>query len=274
MPGPPAAGAPVVDSPAPANEDVSRPAFIPLPLHPVWVTPLLLGVNLLLYLLLSIAADNSFFQALWDGANIEALVRFGAKENRAIIAGEYWRFLTPVFLHIGLLHLLFNQYALYLFGREVERLFGPFRFGALYLLAGLGGSLASFAFSPVVAAGASGAIFGIVGALILFFWLNRELLGEMGRQQARTLLTLLGFNLLLGLLIPGIDNFGHMGGLLVGLLLGALFSPRYEVQPLEQPPFLRIKERPSFLPAWAVAGMTFVALLVAIGLALPMAPVR
>ncbi|MBA3533873.1 MAG: rhomboid family intramembrane serine protease, partial [Ardenticatenales bacterium] len=180
-----------------------QPAYLPLPLHSVWLTYGILLLNVLLFMLLSLSARIGFFPAFTEGADIPTLVAFGAKYNRGILDGETWRLLTPIFLHIGFVHLLFNQYALYLFGREVERLFGTLRFVIIYLLAGLAGSIASFAFSAAVSAGASGAIFGIIGALTLFFWRNREFLGEAGKQQTRSLLGMIGVNLLLGFTIPG-----------------------------------------------------------------------
>ncbi len=164
---------------------------------------------------------------------------FGAKANAAIKAGEYWRLLTPIFLHIGVLHLIFNQYALSIFGREMETIFGTARFAAIYLLSGLFGSLASFAFNPVISAGASGAIFGIIGAMAAFFLRNRQTLGQMGRDQLRSLLVLIGFNLFLGTAVSGIDNWGHIGGLISGIVLGLLLAPTYTFERLPAPPFAR-----------------------------------
>jgi rhomboid protease GluP len=248
------------------------PAFLPLPLHRAWLTYAILGLNILLFLLLTLIARNGFFDALTGGADRATLVAFGAKENHAILAGEYWRFLTPVFLHIGMIHLLFNQYALYLFGREVEQLFGTLRFALIYLLAGVAGSVASFAFSAAVSAGASGAIFGIIGALTVFFLRNGEFLGEAGRQQMRSLLGLIGINLFLGFTIPGIDNYSHMGGLAAGLLLGAALAPTYTVEELPPPLFAQVMERPTPLPPLLVALLALGLLGAAAFLALPMAP--
>jgi rhomboid protease GluP len=251
-----------------------QPTYLPLPLHPAWLTYGILLLNVLLFLLLTFSAEIGAFPALTVGADTRTLIAFGAKSNLHILRGDYWRFLTPVFLHIGFVHLLFNQYALYLFGREVERLFGTLRFSLIYLLAGIAGSVASFAFSPSVSAGASGAIFGIIGALTLFFLRNREFLGEAGQRQTRNLFGLIGLNLLLGFTMQGIDNYGHLGGLVAGVLLGAVLAPTYRVQTLDDPPFAQVVERPAPLPALVIGVLGFGLLLVAAYLAFSIAPIR
>lgn len=240
--------------PEPAPAAPSR-AGLALPLHPVWLTKAILLFNILMFLLLSFYSRGGFMEAVLGGANGEALILLGAKVNPLIRAGQYWRLLTPIFLHIGLVHLIFNEYALSIFGREVESLFGPWRFLALYLLTGMFGTLASFAFSPALSAGASGAIFGILGAMIAFLLRNRKLLGERGREHIRALLTMIAINVFLGFTIPGIDNYGHMGGLVSGLLLGALLSPTYAVEPLTVPPFATVVERPTLLPTSVVTAL-------------------
>lgn len=145
-----------------------------------------------------------------------------------IATGEYWRLFTAMFLHVGLTHLAFNSVGLFILGVQVERLFGHYRFTAIYILAGLSGSVASFAFNTTgIAAGASGAIFGVFGALVAFFVVRRNLMGEMGRQTLTGLLVLLAINLFYGFASPGIDNFAHMGGFVSGFALGIAFAPRY-----------------------------------------------
>lgn len=218
----------------------------PLPVHRVWVTPCLLVLNALIFLVMWVIGDPT---------NSCLLLRFGAKFNFLIVQGEWWRLLTPIFLHIGFIHLLFNEYALWIFGSEIERLFGSPRFVVLYILSGLFGSLASFAFSPALSAGASGAIFGIIGAQAAFFFRNRENFGEVGRRQLGGLLAIIVVNLFFGLTVSGIDNFGHLGGLVSGFLLGLALSPLYE---LVAPDFSlgvgpRVVDRNSLLrSSWAV----------------------
>lgn len=141
------------------------------------------------------------------------LIQYGAKFNPLILEGEWWRFITPVFIHIGFLHLLMNSLALYYLGPMVERIFGNSRFLFIYLLAGFSGVLASFLFSPNLSAGASGAIFGCFGALLYFGVVYPRL---FLRSLGFNILIVLAINLMFGFTIPGIDNAGHIGGLVGG----------------------------------------------------------
>ncbi len=143
------------------------------------------------------------------------LLYFGAKINHLIIRGEYWRLFTAMFLHIGITHLFFNSYALYIYGSVVEKLFGKIRFVLIYMIAGLMGSLLSYLFSPNPAAGASGAIFGLMGSLL---YLLRRKGGLYKRIFGPGLYIVIGVNLLFGFIQPGIDNWGHIGGLIGGFL--------------------------------------------------------
>jgi len=197
-----------------------------LTLHrPVW-TYVILVVNALLWLAMELAGGSE---------NLGVLIRFGAKYNLAILQGEYWRFVTPVFLHIGFLHLAVNSYALLIFGRDVERLFGGGRFLAMYLLGGIGGSVASFVGNDALSAGASGAIFGLVGAMVVYLLVYRHHFGQGGQRQLANLLFVVLLNLMLGFLGSGIDNLGHIGGLVVGLALGWAYCPAYRLVPSEDP---------------------------------------
>src|SRR5699024_3633976 len=102
--------------------------------------------------------------------NYEVLIRFGAKVNGLINKGEWWRFLTPIFIHIGLVHLLFNSFALYIFGPTAEWLFGWLYLFLFYLLTGVGGNIVSYIFDPrSISAGASGAIYGLFGMYVYMF---------------------------------------------------------------------------------------------------------
>lgn len=208
-------------SEAPVAPPPATPQGYPLPTHPVRLTPLLLVANLIIFALMTLSGGST---------NTCTLLLFGAKFNVLILSGEWWRLFTPIFLHIGITHLLFNEYALWIFGNEVERLFGTARFALIYVIAGLFGSVASFAFSSALSAGASGAIFGIIGALTAFYLRNRDRFGEMGRQQLSSLVAVIVINLVFGLTVPGIDNLGHMGGLAGGFFLGYALSPVYGLQ--------------------------------------------
>lgn len=163
-------------------------------------------------------------EANGGSTNTSTLIRFGAKFNPLIIEGEWWRFFTPIILHIGLLHLLMNTISLYYLGTVVERIYGNVRFLLIYLFAGFAGSLASFVFSPSLSAGASGAIFGCFGALLYFGVIHP---GLFFRTMGMNIFVVLGINLALGFTIPGIDNAGHIGGLIGGFLAaGILHFPR------------------------------------------------
>ncbi|MHB0857240.1 MAG: rhomboid family intramembrane serine protease [Anaerolineae bacterium] len=185
--------------------------------------------------------------------NPYVLLRFGAKFNPLILAGEYWRLLTANFVHIGVLHLVFNAYALYNFGAALESRFGRVRFLALYLLTGIAGTTLSFLGNQALSAGASTAIFGIIGAMIVYFATYRSEFGPGGRRQLNSMLGVAGFNLLFGFVAPGIDNLGHIGGLLAGLALGWAYCPRYQVvaNPTGDPP-LQLIDRYPRLRAWLV----------------------
>lgn len=148
----------------------------------------------------------------------------------ALAAGELWRIWTVTLIHAPLtqmpLHLLFNLYALWLAGPFVERLYGRWVFLAFYLVFAAGGSLATFAFGDVqYGVGASGAIFGLFGVLFAAQRIHRPVLDRQSRSFLGQLGALLAINLVFGLLIPGIDNMAHIGGLVTGLWFGLLFVP-------------------------------------------------
>nr|WP_239587469.1 rhomboid family intramembrane serine protease [Bacillus pakistanensis] len=147
--------------------------------------------------------------------NPETLIKYGAKYNPLILDGEWWRFITPIFLHIGFLHLLMNTLALYFLGSAVERIYGRGRFLFIYLFSGITGTLGSFVFTSNLSAGASGAIFGCFGAL-LYFGATHP--GTFFRTMGMNVIAVIILNLILGFTIPGIDNAGHIGGLIGGFL--------------------------------------------------------
>lgn len=144
------------------------------------------------------------------------LINFGANYDLLTKEGEYYRLLTSMFLHIGILHLLCNMYSLYIIGKEVENLFGKWKFLIIYLLSGISGGILSLAFSHnTVSAGASGAIFGLLGALLYFGYYYRTYLGATIRSS---IIPVIIINLVIGFLSPGIDNAAHIGGLIAGVL--------------------------------------------------------
>lgn len=155
------------------------------------------------------------------------LLNLGAKRTDLILQGELWRLVTPIFLHIGVLHLLFNSYAIYIIGPQIECFFGPYRFLSIYMLSGIYGVLLSFALSPAPSAGASGAIFGLIGTQAVFFYRYRNAFGERGRRQFYSTLMIIAFNIVLTFSAARIDVWGHIGGLVSGALLGWGLVPRY-----------------------------------------------
>jgi rhomboid protease GluP len=153
-----------------------------------------------------------------------------------IAAGEWYRLITPMFLHAPdtIVHIGFNSYALFLFGPNMEQAFGKRRFLILYLVAGFTGSAASYTFGScgAVGVGASGAIFGVLGSLLVFLYNRRR--STFVRQYMRNIIFLIVINLAIGWYFPGIDNLAHLGGLVggagIGLSLdeapGSTVSPR------------------------------------------------
>ncbi|HZX45852.1 MAG TPA: rhomboid family intramembrane serine protease [Clostridia bacterium] len=168
------------------------------------VTRAIIAINILMWILMTLAGGST---------DVRVLIRFGAMYAPLVMRGQYWRFVTPMFLHVGLAHLAFNSYALYQLGGIAERVYGRYRFAVIYGAAGICGSVFSFLFTRAVSAGASGAIFGMLGAILYF---ARKRPGVFRKGFMANLLTILAINIFIGLSTPGIDNFAHMGGFLGG----------------------------------------------------------
>lgn len=181
-------------------------------------TPAILNANLIVFFLM-VLSGVSFMEP--DSAS---LIAWGAN-GPMTVAGQWWRLLTCTFLHIGALHLFMNMYAFLLIGTQLEPRLGTARFGLAYLLSGLAGSFFSLWWhgGNHLSAGASGAIFGMYGVFLPL--LLTDLVEERNRRQLRaSMLFFIGYNLLNGLQ-PGIDNAGHIGGLVMGLVIGMAFIP-------------------------------------------------
>ena len=148
--------------------------------------------------------------------DISTLLKFGANYQPLVKAGEVWRLITSMFLHIGFLHLLFNMYALWIIGKQLETFLGKTKFIIVYLGSGLLGSLLSVVLHTSVSAGASGAIFGLLGSLLYFGYHYRLYLGTVLKTQ---IIPVIIINLIIGFTLSGIDNFAHIGGLIGGYLL-------------------------------------------------------
>lgn len=156
------------------------------------------------------------------------LIAFGAKDNDLIIQGQYWRFVTPIFLHANLLHVGLNMLNLAVLGVFLERLVGHMRFLLIYLITGIVSIIASFYFMPQeISVGASGAIFGLVGAYSVFVLMHRRAFRKGGIPALLWLIIVIVGNLSIGFFVPNIDNHAHVGGLLSGCLLGWWFTPLY-----------------------------------------------
>ncbi len=186
----------------------------------VVVTPVLVTINLSVFLLMLVSGVHYFNPTVLD------LLTWGADHGPNVLNGELWRPLTATFVHVGILHIAMNMYILASVGPLVERLVGNVGFAVLYLAAGLGGSLVSLCYDPlIVSAGASGAVFGVYGALIAVL---RQKSGAIPQEVLTRIrksgLAFVGYNLLLGFMIPQIDNAAHIGGLAVGFLCGLVLN--------------------------------------------------
>lgn len=181
------------------------------------VTYLLIAINVIVFAIINLVAIKT-------GRNYSELLSvYGAKENMSILNGEYWRFITPIFLHANITHLLVNCYSLYAVGSIVERMYGYLKFIFIYLVAGFMGSLLSFMFTINPSVGASGAIFGLLGALLYF---GIEFPKLFKTYFGRSILMILGLNLAYGIMNSSIDNFGHIGGLIGGFFASGIVKIR------------------------------------------------
>lgn len=215
----------------------------------VWMTWAFLAANVGVFV----------FMVLWAGTLKEsthefqdAFIRFGARVGFFIDQGEYWRFVTPMFVHTGVLHLLINMYSLWIVGSQVERLYGASRFVVIYLLSGLSGSVASYFLleSKVIpSAGASTALSGLVGVLLVFALRYRSELPGVFRHafSIGPILFTIFLNIVFGAADPRINNIGHLGGFVGGILIALVV------------PYARRERR---APAFWVAAATLLSLVV------------
>jgi len=202
-------GAPYSYQPPPRR--IRRQADLP------YINYVMIGLCVLVYL------GQLISQALLGG---DLLSVYGAKSNAAILRGEYWRLITPVWLHGSLLHIAFNMYALVIFGASLERFYGHGRFLLLFLLSGYAGNVISFMMTPSNSLGSSTAIFGLLAAQGVFIYQNRALIRN-SRSLLINTIAIAAINLFLGL-SPGIDNWGHLGGLIGGLAFAWSAGPVWE----------------------------------------------
>ena len=185
------------------------------------VTQAIFGINVAVFAAMCLAGVS-----MLDNPSGQDLVHWGANFGPLTVSGQWWRLLTCVFVHGGLLHIGFNMWCLWSLGRLAESVYGHWTFAAVYLICGLGASLGSIIWNPVIlSVGASGAIFGIAGALIASFYLGEFSLPKAAMSgMLRSVVAFVGYNLFFGAVISHVDNAAHIGGLLMGLLLGALIA--------------------------------------------------
>lgn len=186
---------------------------------------------ILIYIILLVLAPIFFYYSTLSEVGQHFFIEDWAKINEKIYAGEYYRLFTSMFLHLGLMHILFNGYALYLFGRDVESLFGHVRFGIIYLMGGLAGSIASLLYTNAASIGASGAVFSVFGAMGVYLYRHRHFYGDMASVRLRQMGMLAFINIAFGLM-PGtqIDNAAHIGGLAGGVVLAWFICPEFELK--------------------------------------------
>jgi rhomboid protease GluP len=185
-----------------------------------WVTYALVGINAAVYVAMVLSGASA------TQPTPDQLIRWGADFGPRTLTSEPWRMVTAAFVHIGIYHIFFNMWALVSLGALAEAIYKKATYFFMYLLSGIGGSiLSAFVYPITVSAGASGAIFGIVGALIATFALGRlHLPPKVVKSQLTTLVVVAVFNLAYGAAVPGLNNAAHMGGLITGGLMGAIIA--------------------------------------------------
>jgi rhomboid protease GluP len=228
----------------PENEPPEPQTTLQIKVVPPRATYVLLAINLIVFALGFVLPDLG-----------DRMFMLGAsRAYEVLVGGQYYRLVTAMFLHGNLAHIFFNMYALYIIGRGIEPIFGSTRFSIIYLLGGLAGSVLSVVlgnpspFEGVPSVGASGAVFALFGAEMIYLYRHRALLGERAGRQLRSLLMLLGLNLFIGLASwtggsrIRIDNWAHIGGLIGGLILTWLLGPIFKAQIDPEKPYRLIAQ--------------------------------
>lgn len=219
---------PAMPQPVPPQQAVR----VALPASAPYVTYAIIGVTVFVYVLQLVT------QFFW----FDLPVAFFIKANDLIRSGQLWRLLTPALVHGSIMHIGFNMYALLSFGTGLERHFGHGRFLVLYLLGAFAGNVMSFFLTSANSLGASTAVFGLIGAEGVFLYQNRKLFAGQFRSAIGNIIFIVGINLFLGLQ-PGIDNWGHVGGLLGGLIFTWFAGPLWEIEGIQ--PMLQLVDQRS-----------------------------
>ncbi len=251
----------------PLPDTAPQRVAVSLPTPKPYVTYALLAILVVIFFAQMVTnqltnGDNPRFAEMIDPITI-----FGAQDFQAVLHGEYYRLFTAMFLHLNLAHLIFNGMALWLYGRIVESFFGHVRFVIIYLLGGLTCSLASFFLTRGSSVGASGAIFAIFAAEMVFLFQNRKTFGENATRELRYLLILAALNLSLGIFNRGpiqIDNWGHIGGFVGGCILTWFMAPQFSVQQdANMPGTLTLADANPLSKTWMIP-LAFIVVLVVI----------
>ena len=191
-----------------------------------YVTYILIAINVIMFIITNLL--NRY------GGSVNSLIYLGALNKYYVVnMHEYYRLIASAFLHLDIVHLFFNMYALYVLGRSIENYFGKIKYIIIYLLSALFGSLVSLIFldSSVVSVGASGAIFGLMGALLYFGYHYRAMLNNAITRQ---ILPLIILNLFMGFIVSNINNFAHIGGLIGGLICSVAVGVKYKSTKFER----------------------------------------
>lgn len=239
-------------NPPPKREGPQQPSPIAAVQQPI-LTYALIAINVAIYAIGLISQD----------AQIWLLVN-GWADPQPILEGlELHRLFTAMFLHspTSPLHIALNMYALYIFGRDVELIFGHVRFAIIYFLGGLAGSILSVTLGDfsTPSVGASGAIFAVWAAQALFVYRNRQIYGSRTRSILMNMALVLGFNLLLGFTVASIDNWGHIGGFIGGAILTWFIGPSLRIYrqltPAGLPQITVHEQNPLSNRSWQIVGV-------------------
>jgi rhomboid protease GluP len=205
----------------PSNEISTSPPPVRTS-QPFSLTQIIVGINVAVFVTMALSGVSPL------APTVQQLVRWGANFAALSLGPQPWRILASNYVHIGIIHIFFNMWCLWNLGRLAERIFDPWTYLMVYTASGIGGSLVSLWWHPQgVGAGASGAIFGLAGALIAVLYLGKLPISKDAlKPTLKSLISFAAYNLFFGL-VPGIDNSAHLGGLAMGLGLGAVLAKSY-----------------------------------------------
>lgn len=201
-----------------------------IPLKSVPVTTTIIAINALVFLAMAFSGSSPI------EPNIPDLIKWGANDGLATLLVQPWRMLASNYVHIGIIHIALNMWCLWSLGVLAEKIFDRWTYFLVYTFCGITGSLVSIVLHPIrVGAGASGAIFGMAGALMSAMYLGHLPIHPSAlKSTLKSLLSFAGYNLFFGAVVPAIDNSAHIGGLVCGLALGAVLAPHLTSPPDER----------------------------------------